>query len=367
MKAARITEPNEPLNVEEVELPQLEGSEVLVKIKASGVCHSDIHLWEGGYQGPDNTFIKATDRGVRYPLTPGHEIAGTVEEVGNRVHDTNKFVKGDQVIVYPWIGEGLCPACLAGQENLCDDPRSLGIYRDGGYAEYVLVPNYTYLIKINEDEGEDGSSTNTNNKLDLNFASTLSCSSLTAYSAVKNANLRPYDSLVVVGSGGLGLNAIQLAKSLYGVNTIAIDLNNDKLEIAKKNGADETINPKEEDPVKRINEITHNRGTEVIIDFVNSSKSVETNLKLLRKRGKLILVGLFGGEVKLNLLTLPTKAYTLSGSYNGTREELLELVSIAKKGIIKSVVSEKFTLDQATEALTKLKEGKIEGRGVINP
>lgn len=363
MKAARITEPNEPLNVEEIELPQLEGSEVLVKVKATGVCHSDIHLWEGGYQGTGNTFIKATDRGVRYPLTPGHEIAGTVEEMGKKVQDTNKFIKRDQVIVYPWIGEGLCPACIAGKENLCDDPNSLGIYRDGGYAEYVLVPNYRYLVKINQDNDEGSN----NNKLDLNFASTLSCSSLTAYSAVKSANLRPYDKLVVVGSGGLGLNAIQLAKSLYGVNTIVIDLNNDKLEIAKENGADETINPKEEDPVKRIDEITHNRGAEAIIDFVNSSKSVETNLKLLRKRGKLILVGLFGGEVKLNLLTLPTKAYTLSGSYTGTREELLELVSIAQKGIIKSVVSEKFNLNQATEALTKLKEGKIEGRGVINP
>lgn len=124
----------------------------------------------------------------------------------------------------------MCPACLAGREKLCDEPKSLGIYRDGGYAEYVLVPNYRYLIKINEDH--DGS--NSNNKLDLNFASTLSCPLLTAYSSVKNANLRPYDNLVVVGNGGLGLNAIQLAKSLYSVNTIAIDLNNDKLEITKK-------------------------------------------------------------------------------------------------------------------------------------
>ncbi|MFB5600899.1 MAG: alcohol dehydrogenase [Nitrososphaeraceae archaeon] len=358
MKAARIIEPKKPLKLDEIELPRPEGSEVLVRVKASGLCHSDIHLWEGGYQGPGNTFIKSTDRGVKYPLIPGHEIAGTVEETGNKIADS-VFYKDDKVIVYPWIGEGLCPACVEGKENLCDDPKSLGIYRDGGFAEYVLVPDLRYLIKINE-KGKG-------KKIDMDFASILPCSALTAYSAVKNANLRPYDNIVIVGSGGLGLNAIQIAKSLYGVNTIAMDRNNQKLKIAERNGADETINPNEEDPVKKIKDLTYGKGAGVVIDFVNSSKSVDTDLEILRKRGKLLLVGLFGGEVKINLLSMPTKAYELRGSYTGTREELVELIALAQKGIIRSIVSEKFKLDRSNEALTKLREGKIEGRGVLNP
>jgi propanol-preferring alcohol dehydrogenase len=264
------------------------------------------------------------------------------------------FDKNQKVIVYPWIGEGLCPACRIGQENLCDKPRSLGVYTDGGYADYVLVPSYKYLVKLDDD-------------MDLDASSTLSCSALTAYGAVRNAILNPYDNLVVVGVGGLGLMAIQLAKSVTGAKIIAMDLDDNKLDVAKKNGADSTINSKKEDPVKAIMELTDKMGADAIIDFVNASKTVETDMQLLRKRGKLVLVGLFGGELKLNLVSMPTRAYKMIGSYTGSISEMVELVSLAKRGVIKPVVSERFKLDQATEALSRLKDGKIIGRGVINP
>src|SRR5919206_3686854 len=353
MKAARIIRPKETLEVQQLDVPKPRGSQVLVKVHSSGVCHSDIHLWEGGYQGAEGQFLKATDRGVSYPLTPGHEIAGTVESFGEEAAKET-IGKNEKVIVYPWIGEGLCPACRVGEENLCDKPRSLGVYTDGGYAEYVLVPSYKYLVKISEN-------------IDTNVAATLSCSALTAYGAVKNTTLKPNDSLVVVGAGGLGLMAMQLAKAITGARIIALDLDDEKLQAAKRNGADNTINSKKEDPVKAVMEMTDKMGADAVIDFVNASKTVETDMQFLRRRARVVLVGLFGGELKLNLITMPTKAIRLIGSYTGTLTDMVELVSLAKRGIIKPIVSDTFKLNQATEALSKLKQGKILGRGVINP
>jgi len=138
MKAARIVKLNEPLQVQELQAPTPKGTQVLIKILSSGVCHSDVHVWQGYYEGIDGQPLKTTDRGVKYPLTPGHEIAGTVESLGEQAEG---FSKNERVLLYPWIGEGLCPACRIGQENLCDKPRSLGVYTDGGYAQYVLAPN----------------------------------------------------------------------------------------------------------------------------------------------------------------------------------------------------------------------------------
>ena len=354
MKAARIVKPKESLQIQDLDIPKAKGSQVIVKVHSSGVCHSDIHLWEGGYQGLDGQFLKASDRGVSYPLTPGHEIAGTVESLGEEAAK-EAIDKNEKVIVYPWIGEGLCPACRVGQENLCDKPRSLGVYTDGGYAEYVLVPSYKYLVKIGD-------------KLDIDRAATLTCSALTAYGAVKNANLKPGDNLVIVGAGGgLGLMAVQLAKAVTGARIIAMDLDLGKLKVAKENGADDTVSPKEGDPVKRVMEMTDKLGADVVIDFVNASKTVETDLQILRRRARVVLVGLFGGELRLSLVTMPTRAYKLIGSYTGSLSDLIELVSLAKRGVIKPVVSNRFKLDQATEALQMLKDGKILGRGVINP
>jgi alcohol dehydrogenase, propanol-preferring len=351
MKAARIIKVNEPLQVQELQTPNPKGSQVLIKIQSSGVCHSDVHVWEGYYEGIDGQPLKTADRGVKYPLTPGHEIAGIVDGLGEQVEG---FSKNEKVLVYPWIGEGMCPACRIGEENLCDKPRSLGVYTDGGYAQYVLVPSYKYLVKIGDD-------------MDTDTTAPLSCAGLTAYGAVKNANLKPDDNVVIVGTGGLGLMAIQLAKAVTGANIIAMDLDDQKLDVAKKNGADNTINSKKEDPVKAIMELTNKLGADAVIDFVNASKTVETDIQFLRRRARLVLVGLFGGELKLSLVTMPTRAYKIIGSYTGTLSDMIELVSLARRGVIKPVVSNRFKLDQATEALTMLKDGKILGRGVINP
>jgi len=351
MKAARIVNVNEPLQVQDVQTPKPKDSQILVKVQSVGVCHSDVHVWEGYYEGISGQQLKTTDRGVKYPLTPGHEIAGIVDSLGEQVEGFSKYEK---VLVYPWVGEGMCPACKIGQENLCDKPRSLGIYSDGGYAEYVLVPNFKYLVKIGDD-------------MDTDTSAPLACAGLTSYGAIKNANLKPDENVVIVGTGGLGLMAIQLAKAVTGARIIAMDIDDKKLEVAKKEGADIIVNSKKEDPVKAIMELTGKLGADAVIDFVNATKTVETDMQFLRRRAKLLLVGLFGGELKLSLVTMPTRAYKIIGSYTGSLEDMVELVSLAKRGVIKQVVSKRFKLNQAGEALQMLKDGKIVGRGVINP
>lgn len=316
-------------------------------------------MWDGGYEGPEGQFLKTTERGVKYPLTPGHEIAGVIESLGEEASTALNGSIGidEKVLVYPWIGEGLCPACRVGDENLCDKPRSLGVYAEGGYAEYVLVPNYRYLIKMGSGDHD----------MTMDSIATLSCSALTAYGAVKNASLGPNDNVVIVGAGGLGIMAIQLAKAVSEARVIATDLDDGKLRLAKESGADNIINSKKEDAVKTVMELTDNLGADAVIDFVNASKTVQTDMQLLRRRAKVVLVGLFGGELKLNLVTMPSRAYRLIGSYTGNIMDLIELVSLAKRGVIKPVISNRFKLNQATEALEMLKAGKILGRGVINP
>ncbi|MGH9955164.1 MAG: zinc-binding dehydrogenase, partial [Nitrososphaera sp.] len=257
------------------------------------------------------------------------------------------------VLVYPWIGEGTCPACRIGEENLCDSPRTLGIYQDGGYAEEVIVPSYRYLINIGN--------------MDVDSAGLLACSGLTAYTAVNKSQALPSQNLLVVGIGGLGLMAVQIAKAATNSNVIAIDIDDEKLEEAQKNGADEVINSKTSDAIKRIKDITGGQGAEAIIDFVNNEKTASDATKMLRKRGKLIMVGLYGGSFELGLATVPLRAFTLTGAYTGNFADLVELIALARSGKIKPVVSKRIGLDNVNNTLEELKEGKIAGRAVLTP
>jgi alcohol dehydrogenase, propanol-preferring len=350
MKAARIMKTKDPLEIKDVSTPKPVNDQVLVKVESAGVCHSDLHLWEGGYAGPQGVFMKVEDRGVRFPLTPGHEIAGTVQDLGESV---TGFQKGDKVLVYPWIGEGVCPACRIGEENVCDSPRTLGIYQDGGYSESVLVPSYKHLVNIGN--------------LDLNAAASLACSGLTAYTAVKKTFARPGETIVIIGAGGLGLMAVQVAKAITNARIAIVDIDDKKLAEAKRLGADELINSGGGDPVGGVKSITGTLGAEAVIDFVNNQKTAPNSINMLRKRGRLVMVGLFGGSLELNLPLVPLRAFTLTGAYTGKFADLVELVALAKMNKIQSVVSRKFGLDDANTALEELKAGKIIGRAVINP
>ena len=139
VKAARIIEPDKPLELNQVEISDPSGTEVLIKVISTGVCHSDLHLWEGGYDTGDG-FMKVTDRGVKFPVTPGHEVVGTIEKIGDSVKDVKI---GDNVLVYPWIGPSNCDcaSCKKGDTNLCETPQSLGVFQDGGYAEKIIIPD----------------------------------------------------------------------------------------------------------------------------------------------------------------------------------------------------------------------------------
>lgn len=350
MKAARIVEPKAPLKITTLEQPKPKDNQVLVKVKASGVCHSDLHLWEGGYDLGDGTFMKVTDRGVKYPVTPGHEISGEVMEMGSSVKG---FSIGDLVLVYPWIGCGVCPACKVGNENLCDTPKSLGVFQDGGYSDSVLVPDFKYLAKL------DG--------VNPEAATSLACSGLTAYTAVKKANANSPEFLVIIGAGGLGLMGVQIAKSITKSQIICVDLDDKKLETAKEMGAHHVVNSKDSDLVQKIISICNNKGADSVIDFVNAPPTAKTGLAVLRKRGNLVLVGLFGGSIEMSLVTIPLKAITIQGAYTGNYHDMLELIDLARKGVINPVISKRYTLDEANTALEDLKERKILGRAVIKP
>jgi len=353
MKGAQIIKTKEPLQINDIDTPKPKNKEVLIKVNSAGICHSDLHLWEGGYVGPQGVFMKVEERGVRFPLIPGHEIAGQVEEIGDSVNNLNV---GDRVLAYPWIGEGKCAACKDGQENLCDNPKTLGIYQNGGYAQYVLIPNSDYLINLRS--------------LDYDSSSSLTCSGLTAYNAVKKAHLNNFDdqTIVIVGAGGLGLMGVQISKALYSSRVIVVDVNDQKLNEAKKLGADIIINGKDKQSiVKEIKDITNGLGSEVVIDFVNNNATSINSFNMLRKRGKLIMVGLFGGSLEINLPMIPLRGYTITGAYTGTFRDLTELVSLASEGKIQSVVSKRYPLTKVNEALEDLKNGKIIGRAVFNP
>ena len=350
MKSSRIMSPNEPLSVSESETPKPEGDQVLLKVNSVGVCHSDLHLWEGGYDLGDGKFMKVTDRGVKYPVTPGHEIVGTIEKIGNTVSNVSV---GDDVLVYPWIGCGQCPACKVGNENLCDTPKSMGVFQDGGYSDYSLIPDSKYLAKL------DG--------VDPDAATSLACSGLTAYTAVKKANQNSPEFIVIVGAGGLGLMGVQIASAITNAKIICVDLDDAKLETAKKMGAHHTVNSKDPETVQKILSICNDKGADSVIDFVNAPPTVKTGLAVLRKRGNLVLVGLFGGSLELSLVTIPLKSIIIQGAYTGNYTDMVELLALARKGTINPVISKRYSLDDANTALEDLKARKIIGRAVINP
>lgn len=350
MRSARIPAPSRPLDITEMDNPVPAGAQVLVKVMATGVCHSDLHLWDGGYDMGDGTFMKATDRGVKYPVTPGHEIVGEVHQTGA---DAGGYKAGERVLVYPWIGCGSCPACDAGTENLCDTPRSLGVFQDGGYSDYVLVPHHKYLARLGG--------------IDPDAATSLACSALTSYTAIKKANANSPRYMVLVGAGGLGLMGVQIARAITDATIICTDLNQNKLQVAKEMGAHHTVMSGGANTVEDIKEICGGAGADSVVDFVNASNTAKMCLDVLRKRGNMVLVGLFGGLLNLSLVTVPLRAITIQGAYTGSYDDMVELMELTRAGRLNPKISKRYPLSGANSALNDLKNHKILGRAVINP
>lgn len=356
MRTMRLVAEGQALEARSLEIPRPTARSVLVRVKAAGVCHTDLHLISGAYDMGEGRKLSTTDGGKRLPLTPGHEIAGTVEELGSGADSTGLGV-GDQVVVFPWIGCGSCRKCLQGKENLCEGtPSFLGFMRDGGYAEYVLVPDLRYLVKA------DG--------MDPSQAATLACSGLTAFTTIQKCGLGPEELLLVIGAGGLGTAAIQLAKKTTRARVAVVDVNDSKLEWASKLGADHVFNTSAMDVgalATRVRSVNQGRGPDAVADFVGTPATTSAGFRLLGREGRLVLVGLVGGAVPLPLPMFPLRGAEIVGNFTGTLADLVELVELARQGTIAPVVTGTYRLEEANEVLGKLGRGEIEGRAVLKP
>jgi D-arabinose 1-dehydrogenase-like Zn-dependent alcohol dehydrogenase len=344
MHRQSLTAYGAPLCEMVVEAPRPQGSQVLVRITRCGVCHSDLHMQDGYFMLGDGKQLDV--RGGRtLPFTLGHEIAGEVEGAGA---DAGATI-GAKVAVYPWIGCGQCPACKAGDENICASPRHLGITVDGGYATHVLVPHPRYLIDYAP--------------LPASYAGALMCSGLTAYAALKRLSDRASRApLLLVGAGGVGLMGLALTRAMYGAPYVA-DIDPKKREAALAAGAKEVFDPA--DPNTRKALLKASGGIYAAIDFVGSDKSLAFATGVLAKGGKVVITGLLGGGYSTAVAMFPLKAMTIEGTQTGTLAEARELIELVRaKKIAAPPIAER-PLPQASQTLDDLRAGKIVGRVVL--
>ncbi len=349
MRAWAVVENGAPLREVELPTPEPKGTEVLVEVTHCGVCHSDLHIWEGYYDIGGGNKMSLADRGVVLPLAMGHEIVGRVAKLGP---DATGVAVGDLRIVYPWIGCGRCERCLAEEDNMCAvASRSLGVFQNGGYGTHVITPHPRHLI----DPGT----------VDPAVAATYACSGITVYSAIKKAMpLAPDAPIVVVGAGGLGLNAIAVLKAVKHRNIIVVDVSAEKCEGALKAGATKAVDGTGPEATKRILDAAGGP-VPAIIDLVNGTATARFAFAALAKGGKLIQVGLFGGELTLPLPLMPMRALTIQGSYVGDPKELRELVQLAQEGTLEALPVSTVPQSEANDALMRLRDGKVSGRVVL--
>ena len=330
------------------EMPQPQGSEVIVKVGSCGVCHSDVHLHDGYFDLGSDVKLDMT-RSVQPPRTLGHEIAGTVVAVGPEAQGVKV---GDKRVVFPWIGCGHCALCAAGDEHLCSAPQALGVNRDGGFADHVLVPHPRYLLGYGQ--------------LAEAQACTYACSGLTAYSALKKVGaISAKDPLVIIGAGGVGLSGIRLARHLFGVSPIVVETDKSKWDIARAAGAGELIDPTADGALKALLKATG--GAAAVLDFVGAGSSFAFGFGALRKGGKMVCVGLLGGSTNLVPAMVAMKAVSVIGSYVGSLTEMQELMAIAATGALPDMPLTSRPLAQATQALEDLRAGRVRGRTILIP
>jgi propanol-preferring alcohol dehydrogenase len=343
MQAVRFMGVGRPAQIEDVPKPSPAPGQILIKVGGAGVCHSDLHVME-------------EDLGFKPPFTLGHENAGWVAALGQGV---TGFKEGDPVAVYgPW-GCGRCHACQLSMENYCENWAQVegfggGLGLDGGMADYMLVPSPRLLVPLGD--------------LSPAKAAPLSDAALTPYHAIKRAlpQLNAESTVVVLGVGGLGHMAIQLLRVLAPVHIVAADVDDKKLEQAKKLGADDTVNNRNgEEAAERIQKISGNRGVGLVLDCVGVQPTIDLGAKLLRRNSVWTIVGLGGGHHNFHHGSTPYGT-SMSIPYWGSRVELMEVIAMARDGRIHAETTE-FPLDQAVNVYSKLKAGQITGRAVLVP
>jgi propanol-preferring alcohol dehydrogenase len=350
MKSYDVAECGAPLKLFERPTPQPAGSEVLLRVLAAGVCHSDIHIWEGHYDLGGGKKLKLTERGVKLPLTMGHETVGEVVALGP---DASGAKIGDKRLVFPWLGCGSCAVCRRGEEQLCLAPRFLGVFRNGGYADHILVPHARYLLDIGDMKPAE--------------AAPYACSGLTAFGALKRVGAVLKDEpIVVIGAGGLGLMCLGLLKAMGGKGAIVVDTDPAKRTPALKAGALAAIEGAAPDAAKQLAAAAPN-GIWAVIDFVGATSTAKLAVDSLTKGGKLVIVGLFGGDITLPLPFIPMRAMTIQGSYVGSLAEAKELLDLVKRARPSAIPITTHPLDTADATLQALRAGRVIGRAVLTP
>ena len=343
MKAVRFVGVGRSAQIAEVAKPEARSGEVLIRIGAAGVCHSDLHIMqeELGFQGE---------------FTLGHENAGWIEQLGAGV---TGFREGDAVAVYgPW-GCGHCHACQISAENYCENSAALGalgggLGLDGGMADYMLVPSARFLVPLGD--------------LSPAIAAPLTDAALSPYHAIKRALplLTPGATAVIIGVGGLGHMAVQLLRALAPVRVIAADIDPAKLAQAKTLGADEVVDTRDVTAAaEQILGVVGPRGAAFVLDCAGAQPTYDLGARLLGRNSVWTIVGLAGGHHDFHHGSTPYGC-TVSIPYWGTRTELIEVIAMARHGLIHAEVTE-FPLEQAVDVYSRLQAGQISGRAVFTP
>jgi alcohol dehydrogenase, propanol-preferring len=352
MRAARMYGYHEPWRIEEVPVPEIGADEVLVKVAATGMCRSDFQL-AGGY------FKDAVPQ--NFPITPGHEIAGHVAQVGASVPGSAGLSEGDLVVVDASWGDGTCTQCHEGNEQLCTgDGGWVGFGPPGGFAEYLKVP-HRHLIRV---------SLGTEQKPE--YFAPLTDAGLTPYRAIKKlqaaGKLGPGRTVAVSGIGGLGGYAVQYAKLLGGgVTVVGFDLSDEKLAVAREHGADHTVNTRDKtaDDVRgELVKLTGRGAVDAVLDCTGAPASLELGAALLAPEGALAQVGLMGTRVELPLFAFVGGERSYFGSFWGNYNDLTEVLALAAEGEIKHTITA-VRLDDINDRLEALGRGDVVGRQVI--
>jgi 2-desacetyl-2-hydroxyethyl bacteriochlorophyllide A dehydrogenase len=337
MKTMVLSQYNTPLEVHDREIPRVDSGEVLLKVKACGICQTDLKIIRGVIPPPI----------VTLPHVLGHEVVGEVVAVGDLVSEVQP---GEVGVVYSYVTCHDCNLCLAGRENLCIHLERIGFEREGGFTEYLKIPAYNFCAFSKD--------------LAVEKMAILADAIGTPYRAITGlAKVRPGQNVLIVGAGGLGIHAVQIAK-LCGANVTVVDLDPNARDLAKIYGADETLDPDE--AAQTILEQTGGLGVDVVIEIVGYPETLDWSLPALKSGGKLILVG-YAPEhpFALNTMMMHYNEYEIIGCRFVTKSELLELIKLVENGKIKPVVTQTFPFDQANAALETLKEGKSLGRIVL--
>ncbi|MFD2585141.1 alcohol dehydrogenase AdhP [Pedobacter vanadiisoli] len=334
MKAAVLHEFGKPLSIEQVKVKMPAENQVLVKVVSSGVCHTDLHACMGDWP------VKP-----KLPLIPGHEAVGYVVALGKGV----EHIKEGDVVGAPWLFSacGCCEYCITGWETLCESQKNGGYSVDGGYAEYV-VADARYVARFPQG-------------IDFLEMAPITCAGVTVYKGLKETEAKPGEWVAISGIGGLGHLAVQYAKAM-GLHVAAIDVSDDKLALAKKHGADLTVNAMDNDPGLFLKK--HTGGMHGVLVTAVSPIAFNQALTALRRKGTVSLNGLPSGSFNLPIFETVLNRFTIRGSIVGTRKDMQEAIGFAVEGKVKATVHAA-QLEDINQVFDQMRNGEIEGRIVL--